>query len=153
MSRAAAQKTTASEERPRPSWRPVASVTGDPAYSGVLLRDEQAAEDARAMVAMVLAVWHLPQLADDATLVATELVSNAVRHARGAVVRITVARIARDRVRLAVTDKSRELPRIQLADPLAETGRGLLLVDGLSSTWGVIPYTWGKSVWAEVGTA
>ncbi|AYN40951.1 ATP-binding protein [Streptomyces dangxiongensis] len=144
---------TTSTERLRPFWRPVDSTTGDPAYSGVLQRDEQAAEDARKMVDTVLAVWHLEQLADDAKLVATELVANASRHARGTVVRMVVTRTARYRVRVAITDKSRALPALQLGDPLAETGRGLRLVDGVSSKWGVIPYNWGKSLWAEVGTA
>jgi anti-sigma regulatory factor (Ser/Thr protein kinase) len=137
--------------RVRPSWRPVASTTGAPSYSGVLQRDKQAAEDARNMVTTVLAVWHLPHLAEDAKLVATELASNAARHARGSVIRITVTRTARYRVRVAITDKSRTLPRMQGTDPLAEAGRGLLLVSGLSLTWGVTPYAWGKCVWAEVG--
>jgi anti-sigma regulatory factor (Ser/Thr protein kinase) len=144
---------TECEERVRPSWRPVASTTGDPAYSGVLQRDEQAAEEARKILAMVLAVWKLEQLAEDANLLVTELVSNAARHARGSVVRITVTRTARYRVRVAVTDKSRTLPKLVLGDPLDETGRGLRLVDAMSSAWGVTPYNWGKCVWAEVAAS
>lgn len=141
---------TETVERLRPAWRPVASTTGDPAYSGVLQRDEQAAEDAREMVDMVLAVWHLEHLGDDLKLLASELTSNAARHARGSIVRITVTRTARYRVRVAITDKSRDLPKLQIGDPMDETGRGLRLVDALSSNWGVIPMNWGKSVWAEV---
>ncbi|MDI9829664.1 ATP-binding protein [Streptomyces sp. KAU_LT] len=142
---------TETVDRLRPSWRPVASTTGDPSYAGVLQRDARAAEDARKMVEMVLAVWHLDKLlGDDLKLVASELVSNAARHARGSVVRIAVTRTARYRVRVAITDKSRDVPQLQVGDPLAETGRGLRLVDALSTNWGVVPYPWGKQVWAEV---
>ncbi|AWW43208.1 ATP-binding protein [Streptomyces cadmiisoli] len=137
-------------DRLRPTWRPVASSTGAPSYSGALQRDDQAAEDARKIVDIVLAVWRLEHLADDVKLIASELVSNAARHARGTVVRMVVTRTARYRVRVAVTDKSRDLPQLQIADPLAEAGRGLCLVDALASNWGVIPLPWGKQVWAEV---
>ena len=146
-------RRTERQERPQPSWRPIVSTTGDPAYSGVLQRNEAAAADARDMVRTCLSVWHLDQLAEDLALVATELVANAVRHARGEVVRVTVTRIARHRVRVAVTDRSKQMPQLRVGDPLAETGRGLLLVDGTTAgRWGVIPYNWGKQVWAEVGT-
>ncbi|MCN9241883.1 ATP-binding protein [Streptomyces sp. RY43-2] len=140
-----------SRQTGREDWlRPVASATGAPAYTGVIQRDEQAAEDARAMVALALAVWHLEQLAEDATLVVSELMSNAVRHGRGAVVRVTVTRTTSSRVRIAVTDRSRTLPQLQESDLLAEGGRGLRLVNALSSDWGVIRYGWGKRVWSEV---
>lgn len=102
------------------------------------------------MVDMALGVWSLPQLVDDARLVATELTSNAARHARGGVVRITVTRTARYRVRVTVTDKSSTMPRLQVVDPLAETGRGLRMVDAVSADWGITTHKWGKSVWAEV---
>ncbi|MGW8064587.1 ATP-binding protein [Streptomyces ziwulingensis] len=137
-------------ERLRPSWRPVASATGDPAYYGVLQRDDQVAEDARKMVDTVLAVWRLEHLGDDVKLIASELASNAARHARGSVVRMAVTRTVRYRVRVAITDRSRDLPQFQVGDPLAETGRGLRLVDAVSSNWGVVPLPWGKQVWAEV---
>ncbi|EFL32646.1 regulatory protein [Streptomyces viridochromogenes DSM 40736] len=137
-------------ERLRPSWRPIVSATGDPAYVGVLQRDEQTAEDARQMVAIVLAVWHLEHLKDDAKILVSELASNATRHATGSIVRLTVTRTARNRVRVAVTDKSRTMPQVLEGDLLAESGRGLRLVDALSSNWGVIPLPWGKSVWEEV---
>ncbi|WP_234029263.1 ATP-binding protein [Streptomyces sp. PsTaAH-124] len=140
-------------KRLRPTWHPVASATGCPSYSGVFPRDERAAGEARVMVATVLAVWHLPRLVADAELVASELVTNAVRHARGPDVGMTVTRTGHTKVRVAVTDGSPLLPRLRGADLLAETGRGLRLVDGLSQDWGVTPCVRGKSVWAEVGEA
>lgn len=102
------------------------------------------------MVDTVLAVWSLERLADDLKVVVSELASNAARHARGTVVRIAVTRTARYRVRVSITDKSQAMPQLQVGDPLAESGRGLRLVDALSSNWGVIPLPWGKQVWAEV---
>ncbi|EYT78276.1 serine/threonine protein phosphatase [Streptomyces sp. Tu 6176] len=141
------------DARLRPTWHPVASATGCPSYSGVFPRDERAAGEARVMVATVLAVWHLPRLVADAELVASELVTNAVRHARGPDGGMTVTRTGHTKVRVAVTDGSPLLPRLRVADLLAETGRGLRLVDGLSQDWGVTPCVRGKSVWAEVGEA
>lgn len=54
---------------------------------------------------------------------------------------------------MAVTDKSRDLPQLREGEPLAESGRGLRLVDAMSTRWGGIPLNWGKQVWAEVGSA
>ncbi|WP_237305353.1 ATP-binding protein [Streptomyces sp. SAT1] len=140
------------DARLRPTWHPVASATGHPSYSGVFPRDERAAGEARVMVATVLAVWHLPRLVADAELVASELVTNAVRHARGPDVGVTVTRTGHARVCVAVTDGSPLLPRLRVAGLLAETGRGLRLVEGLSRDWGAAPCARSKSVWAEVGT-
>ncbi|MGV9557568.1 ATP-binding protein [Streptomyces sp. NPDC003401] len=139
--------------RLRDAWRPIASTTGDPAYAGVFQRDDLAVRDARAMVRIVLSAWGLGQLEEDAGLLATELVANAVRHARGDVIRFTVTRTARYRVRVAVTDRSKQAPVLRPANPFAESGRGLHLVVALSSRWEVIPLPWGKQVWAEVGEA
>ncbi|MFC4329904.1 ATP-binding protein [Streptomyces andamanensis] len=148
---AAGHRSTGTK-RSRPPWHPVASATGHPSYSGVFPRDERAAGEARVMVATVLAVWHLPRLVADAELVASELVTNAVRHARGPDVGMTVTRTGHAKVCVAVADGSPLLPRPGSGDLMAETGRGLCLVDGLSRDWGVTPCGRGKSVWAEVGT-
>ncbi|MGW1539815.1 ATP-binding protein [Streptomyces sp. NPDC002309] len=140
----------ATEDRVRSSWRPVASSTGHPAYSGVFERERQSAGDAREMVRLVLDVWHLSALSDGLALIVTELVANACEHARGSVVRVTLTRTGRSCVRVAVTDKSRQHPTRMQVGPLAERGRGMNLVVGVAARWGVTPYQWGKSIWAEV---
>ncbi|KKD01923.1 ATP-binding protein, partial [Streptomyces sp. WM6386] len=79
-----------------------------------------------------------------------ELVTNAVRHTRTDRIRVSVARITTQRVRLGVIDKSRVLPHQATMRPDAIGGRGLHLVDGLADRWGTDRYRWGKRVWAEL---
>ncbi|MFI1797858.1 ATP-binding protein [Streptomyces sp. NPDC020379] len=87
---------------------------------------------------------------DAGTLIASELVGNAVRHISCRLVRVSVRRVTDDLVRNSVTDKSRALPKI---DPVAdgdETGHGLVLVGALSHRWAYDEMRWGKTVWAEL---
>jgi anti-sigma regulatory factor (Ser/Thr protein kinase) len=90
---------------------------------------------------------------DDAKLVATELVSNAVLHSGG-----TAADIIEVRVRLraraleiAVTDpgRSRDRPALRARGRLARSGRGLILVDGIAERWGTSDGD-GRLVWAWI---
>jgi anti-sigma regulatory factor (Ser/Thr protein kinase) len=91
-------------------------------------------------------------LIDDATLVATELVANAVMHARTEM-SLTVDS-AGEGVRVTVTDSCDILPRWTPASTTATAGRGLLLVERLSSRWACEPLpAGGKSVWAEIDGA
>jgi anti-sigma regulatory factor (Ser/Thr protein kinase) len=138
------------DTRLKASWRPIAHATGYPTFTALMQRDELAGDDARRMLSTVLAGWGLMELKDEMDLVATELVANAAKHARGDVIRVNIQRTAPRRVRVTVTDKSREQPKLQKVDELAESGRGLVLVQALASAVGVIPLPWGKSVWAEV---
>ncbi|ROQ32572.1 hypothetical protein EDD98_1561 [Streptomyces sp. PanSC19] len=125
--------------------------TGHPAYSQSLPRDARSAEVARRLVRTALTVWGLGSLAADATLVITELVANAIDHARLPSIRVTVSRPSTNRVRLGVVDRSRALPVLKAAscgDQLR--GRGMLIVDSLTEQWGTELYRWGKQVWAEL---
>jgi anti-sigma regulatory factor (Ser/Thr protein kinase) len=83
----------------------------------------------------------------DAELVVTELVANAVRHARTPV----TVRLVLDDVllRVEVCDGSTRPARMRVACPTEEGGRGLLLVDALSDAWGVEADRTGKRVWAQ----
>jgi anti-sigma regulatory factor (Ser/Thr protein kinase) len=84
-----------------------------------------------------------------AQLLATELVTNAARHAHSAV-DLTVAG-GRGRVRIEARDHSRATP----ATPSVETPtrhRGLLLIEDLSEQWGVDPDGDGKVVWCELAS-
>lgn len=125
--------------------------TGHPAYSQTLPREPQSAAVARRLVRTALAVWGLESLIDDAAVVITELVSNAVVHGRLASIRVIVARPSMSRVRLSVVDRSKDIPMMRTdsnGDQLR--GRGLVLVDALAEQWGTEPYRWGKRVWAEL---
>ena len=90
------------------------------------------------------------ELADTMALLVSELVSNVVLHA-GTPCRLRIDRVA-DRVRVEVGDDSDRVPRIvPPADPLAQSGRGLLLVDGLSAAHGIdLEPDGGKRVWFEL---
>ncbi|MDT0318347.1 ATP-binding protein [Streptomyces millisiae] len=89
---------------------------------------------------------------DDAALVVTELVANAVTHTGS---RYVVCRLAvcEDEVWLAVEDEggTSAVPRPGVPDDEAECGRGLLLVEAVSVDWGVAPLEpEGRVVWAAL---
>jgi serine/threonine-protein kinase RsbW len=81
-------------------------------------------------------------------LLVSELVTNAFLHAESVA---DVAIILRaDAIRVEVGDDSPTPPRPQQAKDHEPSGRGLALVESLSSAWGVEVYEDGKVVWFEV---
>jgi anti-sigma regulatory factor (Ser/Thr protein kinase) len=91
---------------------------------------------------------------DDVASVATELCSNAIRHtASGQDGSFAVEIIWLDRpagVRLAVADGGAPAGPRMIDDPMAENGRGLMLVHGLSARTGVAGDEHGRVVWADI---
>lgn len=107
----------------------------------------ESAAGARRFVRDVCLNWGCEELADSALLVVSELVTNAVTHAR---TRCTLTIRLRGAVlRLEVTDNSHEAPSPRLLSAYSEGGRGLFIVAALSSSWGIDPASRGKTVWAE----
>ena len=93
-----------------------------------------------------------PDSLDDIQLIVTELVTNALFHARPPVI-LRVLRLE-ECVRVEVEDTGHTLPVQVRNSPDSMTGRGLSLVSALSSAWGVDPTsTGGKVVWAELAEA
>jgi hypothetical protein len=91
--------------------------------------------------------WGMREFIDDACLVASELVTNSVRHA-GTPIELGLGHL-HDRLRVTVRDLSDHVPRQQPVDSERPSGRGLLLVDRVSSAWGVLPTRGrGKLTWA-----
>lgn len=92
----------------------------------------------------------LEALSADAELLVTELVSNAVMHARTAVtLRVEVLAW---KVRVEVEDGSPQLPAWSPSDTEALSGRGLTLVNAMSDSWGARAlHGAGKVVWFELG--
>lgn len=133
---------------PQPTTR--TRPTGHPGYSETLPREPESAAFARRLVRVSLSVWGLDDLTEDSAAVVSELVANAVRHARRGSIRVTVERLGEDRVRLGVVDFSHERPVRGTAGTEDESGRGLALVEGLAADWGTEPLPWGKRVWAEL---
>ena len=92
--------------------------------------------------------WGCDDAIPDAQLLVSELVTNAVLHARSATL-VTVERNGTT-LRVSVEDDSPAQPRLRELGPEAVTGRGLLLVDRIAQRWGVDPRAAGKCVWFEV---
>ena len=114
-----------------------------------LPNDLQAPGEARQAITRVLARSGVPQLIDDAQLLATELVTNAVRHATGP---ITVRAYLTDGfLHIEVCDSSTETPpKRREARPDDEGGRGMELVEKLSSRWGYRVSGHSKVVWLDL---
>jgi hypothetical protein len=112
--------------------------------------------------------WNLSHLAEAAELVVSELVTNSLRASAG----LTTSRFAGkfsvgtppvrlwlysdgQRILIQVWDGNDEMPARQDADPGAESGRGLLIVESLATDWGAsrLANSTGKVVWASVTPA
>ena len=106
------------------------------------------AAQARELVTSQCLAWGMSSLSDDAALVVTELVANAVRHA-GTDIEVSCAHLEHG-VRLEVRDGSTRPLRPRPALSSDEGGRGLLLVDALSNRYGVEGEPEGKRVWVEL---
>jgi anti-sigma regulatory factor (Ser/Thr protein kinase) len=117
----------------------------------------QAAAKAREFTRHVLRSWGLGVLAEDATLIVSELVTNGMRHGvmepdtAGQGVELILCRRV-GLIACAVLDPEPEAtPLLTHADPAAEGGRGLLVIEALSAAWG-----WTrlrgceKAVWATL---
>ena len=104
---------------------------------------------ARRFVRQVLEGSAAP-LVDDAALVVTELVANAVLHAGGPITLTTEVADDGAVVRVEVGDSSPVPPALREYGSVASTGRGLTLVARLARRWGVEPAEIGKTVWVEL---
>ena len=113
-----------------------------------LAGDPRAPHAARSYVARHLTTGALPHgvRLDDVVLVASELVTNAVR-AGAEWVHLSL-RTSRQRLDLVIEDDAPGLPAPTTADDDAVSGRGLSIVDQLTDTWAVTPRATGKSVTA-----
>jgi len=130
-------------------------------YDGMALRPQreswtvwrvpEAVGHARRFTRRTLRTWGVPQDdLDTALLVVSELTTNALVHTDGQV-RLDLT-LLDNRLRVSVADTSPRTP----AKPTnigweATGGRGILLVEAMSETWGSVPVSGGKQVWAEIG--
>ncbi|HSA53418.1 MAG TPA: ATP-binding protein [Yinghuangia sp.] len=142
--------TMATTQQPRP--------TEHPGYAETLPRRAATVQTARSLVRAAVTAWGMGHLAAAAELVMSELVTNAVLHASGPLLRVIVERPADDRVLIAVVDRAPDrMPQLRTPDLDDATGRGLLLVNDAAYQWGCDVLgpplrPWGKRVWAEFDT-
>ncbi|MEV5905417.1 ATP-binding protein [Streptomyces sp. NPDC052127] len=120
-----------------------------------LTRVPEAAREARVMARVALAQWGLDGAADTVGLLLSELIGNAIRHATGPDVRVTIDHPTDHHVYVAVTDCApSRLPQMRQASPEDLGGRGLRLVDLYAARWGVDLIGGcspdAKRVWAEL---
>ena len=100
----------------------------------------------------VLTAWQLAHLDEAASLLVSELVTNAVRHARGIDVVTVNLHAGRTWLRIEVQDTDRHWPQPRIPGRYDDSGFGFILVDALASNWGVRETEAGKAVWAELDT-
>lgn len=106
--------------------------------------------EARRNVTTTLHEWGLDGMVDTARLLTSELVTNAVLHARTDMT-VTVEEQGRG-VRISVADHSPVSPALRHHSTTATTGRGLRLLDELADAWSVADDRDGKTVWFSLTT-
>jgi anti-sigma regulatory factor (Ser/Thr protein kinase) len=120
------------------------------------------ANRSRRWVGALLARWGLEELTDTATLLTSELVTNAVVHAHSRPV-VSLA-VASGVVEIGVRDREPRMPRhshppqhelagLDARAFMTEGGRGLFLVDALAHEWGATSLATGKQVWLRLDAA
>jgi DNA-binding NarL/FixJ family response regulator len=115
-----------------------------------LPHDVLAPREARAVVRQLLRGWGYHELVDDAALVVSELVTNAVEHTDSSCAML-VNRSGRG-VRIEVRDEGAGTPDPRPQSATAEHGRGLMIVSALARAWGVDSAPPTKTVWVELAT-
>ena len=122
------------------------ALTNDRMASWPLLDDPRAAGQARRHVREQLTAWGLDDLVPTTELLASELVGNVVRHAKGPV---RLRLLHGSELTCEVFDGSLTMPRIRRATDTDEGGRGLQLITALSQRWGTRYTPTGKCIWTE----
>lgn len=126
-----------------------------PGISFIVAPEPECVTDARHFATAALEAWNMGALSDDVSLVVTELVTNALRHSvpprpaepAGPIRLRMICQVPY--VLCGIQDAAeRDLPTRREPDYIAETGRGLHIVQSFSRTWGCVRFTGGKVVWA-----
>ncbi|MDN3029624.1 ATP-binding protein [Streptomyces sp. S.PB5] len=126
------------------------SAIDAPGYTETFVCEPESARRARLLVSAALHTWGTGELTEAGVQIVAELINNTIEHTRCRTVRVLVTRPTKRSVRIGVVDTCRDVPEVDRPDQNSEGGRGLLLVDALSSRWGYDRHRWGKVVWAEL---
>ena len=125
--------------------RVVPSVVAPVAHRLELEASPESASVARGFTAGVLQHAGWDDHVDTATLLVSELVTNALRHSEPPCV--LSIRFADAGVEISVEDGNPSMPVLRPRDELAEDGRGFVLIDALAADWGVRAIDHGKATW------
>src|SRR5215468_8372837 len=106
-----------------------------------------AVRQARSLIRDPLKRWGLEDLVPVTELLVSELVTNAIKYAKGEI-RLRLV-LESDSLVCEVHDSSPALPRVLQVDRDAENGRGLHVVSQLAARWGARRTHAGKVVWCE----
>ncbi|MFI9616772.1 ATP-binding protein [Streptomyces sp. NPDC052023] len=123
---------------------------GMPSYTVLLPCEPESVQRARRLVASALSAWGMNALASDAELIVSELLTNTIDHTPCRTARVMIKRLRRHRVRVSVADTYPATPSLSPAGSTCERGRGLMLVEALSSQWGYDRHPHRKTTWAEL---
>ena len=113
-----------------------------------LAAEVRSAGSARRFVETTLAGWKSPEPTDLVKLLVSELVTNAVLHAKSEAE--VVVQLRPQVIRVEVLDRSPVLPVLKEVPLEATSGRGMALVNSYASAWGTRELPHGKAVWFEV---
>jgi serine phosphatase RsbU (regulator of sigma subunit) len=108
--------------------------------------EPQIVAEARARAARQVTAWGLEEATFTTELLVSELVTNAIRHARPP---IQLRMILDTMLSCEVSDASIAAPHHRRADRYDEGGRGLMLVARLAARWGTRHTQAGKTIWAQ----
>jgi anti-sigma regulatory factor (Ser/Thr protein kinase) len=102
---------------------------------------------ARQLIRRICREWGIPGVSANAAVVASELIDNMVHHARSeGQLRVE---LCRNSLTISLADADPRLPQLRVPGLREVGGRGLVLVDKLSRTWGTASRPGGgKVVWA-----
>ena len=103
---------------------------------------------ARRLASDVMDEWGADDVADTVALCVSELVTNALIHTATEIE--LVLRLDKSHIEVEVVDQSDRMPAMRGAGDDATTGRGLHIVEAVTSEWGVRAEGSGKSVWFRV---
>ena len=118
-------------------------------FTATLPFDQTAAAKAREAVAETLGTWSVAApVAGNVVLLASELVTNAVRHGRPPII-LRLSRTTSELL-LEVIDAAGHVPRVLRPGPADDHGRGLHLVSTLAQKWGTRMTEQGKAVWCTL---
>jgi anti-sigma regulatory factor (Ser/Thr protein kinase) len=108
--------------------------------------------DARHHTRTVLGTWGLPAIIDDAEVIVSELLTNALQASVDDVSTISLRLFAdHNHLLIMIWDGSPQMPAARHASPDDIDGRGLIIVEALSDACGAAPsIDGGKIVWARM---